>query len=730
MQLFRPSSKVQRDRKIIRESDEKLAKYSRRGLAFSLVAYSICLAFGYLRVMQPELAVVLTVGFFIIVIMRTFFLLRFDAIYAKGPRRWRNLYFATTLLGTAWWTVILISTTLTLGMVGETPILWIYTVIFQATVTSSLSPYKKFSHIYQFISIIPPALAALWMGGFDGYMYSFMMLIFYVLLHSQVENLHDNYWQRLEANFALTQRTKVLEAEKRNIDASVDLNAEFLDSLGHEFRTSLNDILAGLTLLGDSKLSQQQQDLLQLSEQAAETQLDLVNNIADFAKISNRSLVLENSIFNLRNRLEQWLVGQAAAAHQQSLELDYHLATDLPLRVNGDMKRVGQVFNNLLANAIKLNEHGRLTVNISFDRDADDMGYLNLVIIDEAQVIAGERQVVTHSVSKVAASSTNLWLSLCKGLVECLSGTFEVSVTENNERKIKASLPLEVTNRQAASVRSFPKLHRQRVLYYTDLEVNSYWIKEIEDWGLVIETVSSQEQAERRLDEAQANEHPFAVMLTSLSQLQDEATLAFLSGLNTSERFPELKQILFLQHTDTNNSDLMEFIEGNDQVGMVYRPVISGRFHEQLCYLLFEKPLPKCLDAENNHEMGRGKEVLLVDDHRVNQMVTQGMLKKLGYAVSLANNGYEALKVMAQRNIDIVFMDCQMPEMDGFDASKAIRKKEAEAGDGRHVPIVAMTAHTNDADKASCFAAGMDDYLPKPVRYDDIEGRLIRWLGR
>ena len=730
MQLFTPSSKVQRDRKIIRESDEKLAKYSRRGLAFSLLAYTICLAFGYMRVMQPELAVGLTVGFFVIVIMRTFFLLRFEAIYAKGPQRWRNLYFATTLLGAAWWTVILIATTLTLGMVGETPILWIYTVIFQATVTSSLSPYKKFSHIYQFISIIPPALAALWMGGFDGYMYSLMMLIFYVLLHQQVENLHDNYWQRLEANFALTQRTKVLEAEKRNVDASVDLNAEFLNSLGHEFRTSLNDILGGLTLLTDSKLSQQQQDLLQLAEKAAESQLDLVNNIVDFAKISNRSLVLENSIFNLRTRLEQWIVQQASTAHQQSIELDYQLATDLPLRVNGDIKRVGQVFNNLLSNAIKINEHGRVTVNISFDRDADDMGYLNLVIADEAQVIAGGRQVLAHSVSKVAATSTSLWLSLCKGLVECMSGTFELIVTESNERKIKARLPLEVTNRQPATVRSIPKLNRQRVLFFTDLEVNNFWVKEIEDWGLMIETVSDQTQAERRLDEARAHEHPFAVMLTSLSQIQDNEKLDFLAGLNAEDRYPELKQILFLQHTDSSNPRLKALIDSSDQISALYRPVISGRFHEYLCHLLFDKPLPKCLDAEHNHEMGQGKEVLLVDDHRVNQMVTQGMLEKLGYTVSLANNGYEALKLMEQREIDIVFMDCQMPEMDGFDASKAIRKREAEAGNVSHVPIVAMTAHTNDADKASCFAAGMDDYLPKPVRYDDIEARLIRWLGR
>ncbi|GAA5321031.1 MAG: hypothetical protein Aseana_30950 [Candidatus Pelagadaptatus aseana] len=728
MQLFSPSSKVQRDRNILRESDARLAKYSRRGIVFALIAYTICLAYGYLRVMEPRLAVILTVGFFIICVVRAFFLLRFEPIYAKGPQRWRNLYFAFTLLGAAWWSVILISVTLTLGMVGETPILWLYTVIFQATVTSSLSPYKKFSRVYQFISIIPPTLAALWMGGFDGYMYSVMMFIFYIMLHQQVDTLHDNYWQRLEANYALTQRTKVLEAEKRNVNASVDLNAEFLSGLGREFRASLNDILGGLTLLTDSKLTKEQQDLLKLAEKAGESQLDLVNNVVDFAKINSRNLVLENSIFNLRTRIEQWVSELSTEAHQQCVELDYQLTSELPLRVNGDMKRVGQVFNNLVSNCIKLSEHGHITTKVQFERTGESSGYLEFQIID--QYFSGTEITDNHSTSKVSASDSSLWLALCKGLVECMSGSLETGVTEHNERQYLVRLPLEVSNTQPSLVRSLLKLHGQRALLLTDKEIDTYWLKEVESWGISIETVYSIEKAQLRLDDAGNSEHPFSVLMIQNLRTTPEL-LDFSQGLLYDDLHQSLNQIFLLRHSDDDNSELTQLIANNSKIANLYRPVIGSRIHELLCHMLFQKPLSQCSSEEHFHQMGEGKEALLVDDHRVNQLVAEGMLKKLGYGVNLASNGFEALKIVEEKSIDIIFMDCQMPEMDGFDATRAIRELEQKQGkEGRHIPIVAMTAHTEDSDKASCFAAGMDDYLAKPVRYEDLEARLIRWLGR
>ena len=161
----------------------------------------------------------------------------------------------------------------------------------------------------------------------------------------------------------------------------------------------------------------------------------------------------------------------------------------------------------------------------------------------------------------------------------------------------------------------------------------------------------------------------------------------------------------------------------------MFRPVIAQQLHDEMCLALFDKPIARQVTQSVNPRQGIGKEILLVEDHKVNQMVAVGMLKKLGYGFSIAANGYEALKICAEKEIDLILMDCQMPEMDGFDATKRIREIEKTNCEGSHVPIIAMTAHTEDSDKASCFASGMDDYLAKPVRYEELESHLKRWIG-
>uniref|UniRef100_UPI003F6C2889 sensor histidine kinase n=1 Tax=Pseudomaricurvus sp. TaxID=2004510 RepID=UPI003F6C2889 len=307
MILFKPQSKVQKDRKVMHETDSRLVKFSGRGLLVNVFTYFLCLSIGDLTSIAPTITIALTTGLIITALIRGFFIARFDQIYATGPSRWRTLFFIATLTGASWWSVILVVSTLTLGMTGETPLLWFYTIIFFATTIHATSPYRVFSQAYLLITLLPPVVAAFYVGGVLGYMYSIMMLIFLGLLLHLVNSLYHGYWERLEANYALRQKTISLEVEKRDIDASVDLNSQFLVNLGHEFRTSLNDILGGLSLLTDSKLDSHQHELLQLAQKAGERQLDLVNNIVDFSRITNRTLVLDHSVFNLRSLLELWI---------------------------------------------------------------------------------------------------------------------------------------------------------------------------------------------------------------------------------------------------------------------------------------------------------------------------------------------------------------------------------------------------------------------------------------
>jgi len=188
-------------------------------------------------------------------------------------------------------------------------------------------------------------------------------------------------------------------------------------------------------------------------------------------------------------------------------------------------------------------------------------------------------------------------------------------------------------------------------------------------------------------------------------------------------------QLFLLRHNHLNCAELVHHIDNNELVFSQYRPLIAQKLHDFISHAVLGKPLTRKDDKNEDAIVPKQQKVLLVDDHRVNQMVAEGMLKKLGYPITIANNGLEALSHFKKGGYSVILMDCQMPEMDGFEATRQIRKIEQEKDDGNHIPIIAMTAHVNDEDQSLCFACGMDDYLAKPVRYDVLESHLLRWLG-
>ena len=193
--FFYPTSKVQKDRHVIRDTDARMAKYSRRGLVFNFIAFLICLYGGRFVELNRELTIVLTTGLLLITFLRGIYLFRFEQLYPRWPARWRNIYFAVTLIGAMWWGVILVSITLQLGMAHETPLLWLYTVVFFSTTAHAFAPYHRFLSYYQFFGIIPAAAAAFYLGQWHAYVYGSLMLVFYLILTHQCRLISDNYWK-------------------------------------------------------------------------------------------------------------------------------------------------------------------------------------------------------------------------------------------------------------------------------------------------------------------------------------------------------------------------------------------------------------------------------------------------------------------------------------------------------------------------------------------------------
>ncbi|GAB3106991.1 hypothetical protein GCM10027217_33060 [Pseudomaricurvus hydrocarbonicus] len=714
----------------MRETDTRMAKYSGRGLIINVFTYLLCLVIGEIHVVAPVTTVVLTCGLIIATLVRGYILVRFESLYASGPSRWRTFFFIATLLGAAWWSIILVVFTLTLGMTAETPYLWVYTIIFFATTVHVTSPFRLFSQTYLVLTLLPPTLAALYVGGVPGYMYSLMMLIFIAMLFQMVQVLSRGYWERFEANYALKQKAIALEVEKRDVNASVDLSTQFLNSLGHEFRTSLNDILGGLTLLTDSELESHQQELLKLAQKAGERQLDLVNNVVDFSRINNRQLVLDHSVFNLRSQLELWITDLAVNAHQQSVEVDYDMDPAVPLRVNGDAKRIGQIFKYLFNNAIQFSEQGSIFVDIDFKRDNDQGGMLEVIIID---CLKEERPPIetTETEPKFESSRTKgLWFTICKGLTECMDGGVDIDCSPGKETHYRLRIPLKAAEQQLVKVTSNPKLRDKRVLVIAEgLPLGAALKSEMQDWGLLVNEVSGFDSAEAELLDLEPASDPYDLIINVVWQDAEKA-LAFSRRVLNAHLEQPIPQIFSLSHNHSNDAGVRQFIEEQPSLNYLYRPLVPQILHDLIAHSLLGKPMTGGKGGEPESDDVGDCKILLVDDHRVNQMVAEGMLKKMGYRVHLAGNGLEALEEIKGGDIDLVLMDCQMPEMDGFEATRRIRKIEDESGNDGHIPIIAMTAHTEDGDQSQCLACGMDDYLAKPVQYETLQTHLIRWLGK
>lgn len=709
----------------MRETDSRMAKYSRRGLTLNLGVYLLCVFLGFADDIAHDLIVVLTVGLVSITILRAYIVIRFDHIYAKGPARWRQMYFGSTLLGAAWWSVILSSFTVILGFVAETPILWMYTVIFFATTSHATSPFRLFSQTYQTLALLPPVVVALLDPGFDSYMFALMMLLFLFMLNHQVATLGESYWGRLESNYELRRKANHLEAEKRDVDASVNLNSEFLSGLGQEFRGSLNEILGGLSLLSESGLSEKQSEILNISVQSGERQLDLVNNIVDFSEVASRNIVLDYTKFNLSTLIEEWVQNQSVDAYLQHVELEPNLATDLPIRVGGDIKRIGQVLRGLTGSAIKYSEQGRIAIDIEYVPERDSKGTLDVTIRD---LHGSKGNVPNRTIPETPfqSRSSGLWLSICRGLVECLGGTLEILECKGREHCYRVRIPLETVSTSGSPQRFLAAgIQNKRILVLkSKLSSGLASIRASVEGVIHFDSVYDCKSLMEQLKLAEKQGLPYDLIVMDEFEKHSLYHAAALEIAQSDKPVPQILLLppILLDHSH-GWSNILEF----DSVYGLERPAFPKSFAELVAHILIGKPLENDV-VTSDLVSGKRQKVLIVEDQRVNQMVAQGMLKKMGFVAEVVNDGVEALEYLDENQVDLVLMDCIMPEMDGYETSRRIRSREKQLGSDRHTPIIAMTAAVGSDVESQCLGAGMDDFMPKPLRIHDLSDKISRWL--
>ena len=501
-------------------------------------------------------------------------------------------------------------------------------------------------------------------------------------------------------------------------EAASRAKGEFLANMSHEIRTPMNAIIGMTELLLETKLSAGQRDYLQTVKTSADSLLLLINDILDFSKIEAGRLDLHPAEFGLRESLSATLSLLALRAHQKGLELGCNILPDVPELLVGDPDRLRQIILNLVGNAIKFTDKGEVIVHIEAEVPDAAQACLHFKISDTGIGIPPEKQADIFKAFVQADGSmtrkyggTGLGLSISSKLVELMGGEIWVESEPGKGSCFHFTACLGIVP-GSNSRQDYPaELRDLRVLIVDDNEVNRRILQGmLLNWWMRPKVVADGKAALEALQRANDTGDPVQLILM-------DGMMPGMDGREVASRIksdPGLKQIPVVLLTSTTHPDYARQCLELGVEGYLTKPVRQTELLKLILSLSGGQKKQPAVEKPEAVMPIRGVHVLLVEDNPVNQQIAVRMLERHGHSVKAAGNGREALGLLDIEHFDVVLMDVQMPDMDGFEATAAIRERELHTE--AHVPIVAMTAHTMEGDRERCLGAGMDDYITKPIR--------------
>ncbi|MDX1694096.1 MAG: response regulator [Ketobacteraceae bacterium] len=544
---------------------------------------------------------------------------------------------------------------------------------------------------------------------------------------SELQNANLSLEETVKALKQANQAIRISEENKRIAEASARAKSQFLANMSHELRTPMNGVLGMLSLLKDTRLAEDQKHYVEVAYESGNMLLELMNNVLDLSKIEQGKLQLEQFEFDFVEAIEDVYAVLGESALSKGVELAIRHPADMPTLVVGDLVRFKQLLFNLIGNAIKFTPEGSVITSYRLLDESDRQIHLRFEIEDTGVGIReSAREMIFGTFSQADSSTTReyggtgLGLALCKQLLNLMQGSIGVE----SEPGKGSTFWFELSFDKAQTFHDRPPKHlHTHILLVDSNEISATnMIACFERAGCHVSWAGDYQQLYRRLEEKLSQGERYHGLVVSLTL-----------GTNQVREIVESEDVsccIKPEHIAIAGSLAEKKLLAGDEVLSAYqflvKPLRQRKVNEVSQY--FDSEMPGQSPAEDDRQpVGRQRgHILVVEDNRINREVAIGRLKAMGYRVSVAENGERALELVNAHDFDLVFMDCQMPVLDGYQTTMKIRQQEAFSR-GR-LPIIAMTAHVLPGDVEACRKAGMDDYIAKPFKTEQLQEVIQRWL--